>query len=101
MGESVSCLYLSTLESSVIFLVEGRKKWVKRNIPGIIYCYFTTTLGGLTWVKFFFLILSVYVFEKRRIEVRWYIITKVYKENECKRRKVTGQLKKYIYGKNV
>lgn len=41
---------------------------------------------------FFFLILSVYVFERRRTEVRWYIVTEVYKENEWKR-KVTGQLK--------
>ena len=99
--------FLSTLQHTrelCIFLVEGRKKWIKRNIPGIIYCYFTTTLDGLTWVKFFFflLILSVYVFERRRTEVRWYIITEVYKENEWKRRKVTGQLKKInIYGKNV
>ena len=44
--------------------------------------------------KVFFMILSVYVFEKRRMEVRWYIITEVNKENEWKRRKVTGQLKK-------
>lgn len=49
--------FLSTLQHTrelCIFLVEGRKKWVKRNIPGIIYCYFTITLDGLTWVKFFF-----------------------------------------------
>lgn len=88
--------FLSTLQHTrelCIFLVEGRKKWVKRNIPGIIYCYFTITLDGLTWVKFFFfLILSAYVFERRRTEVRWYIVTEVYKENEWKR-KVTGQLK--------
>lgn len=75
----------------------GKKKYPWDHLLLFYNISWWTNLGKV----FFFLILSVYVFEKRRIEVRWYIITKVYKENECKRRKVTGQLKKYIYGKNV
>ena len=67
----------------------GKKKYPWDHLLLFYNNSWWTNLG-----KVFFLILSVYVFEKRRMEVRWYIITEVNKENEWKRRKVTGQLKK-------
>lgn len=99
------CL-LSTLQHTrelCIFLVEGRKKWVKRNIPGIIYRYFTTTLDGLTWVKFFFFpdFVSLCIWEKEnRGEMVYYHWSS--QGEWIEKKKSNWSIKKInIYGKNV